>query len=298
MSNSPLLLDYHQRLPYERVLPCAPLLVSQGQWQGLVLERHDAPAWEMPEYHLSHHHLGILLDDWHGEQRVDGRHRTEPAPKGSFCLTPAQVPMASRWRGRSRAITLAIDPALLHRIAHEVVDRDRIELKFCMKHEGDLFIQQVLYLLNADAEAGYPIGPLYGESLGTALVAHLLKHYVTIPSVLPTYSGKMPSYRLNPVLDYISHHLHQPIYLEDLAAIAGMSQYYFCRMFRQTMGVTPLQYVRQKRIERAKELLKQRHITILEISLQCGFVSPSHFSRQFYQLVGVTPKAFRETYSR
>jgi len=293
VSASPLLLDYHQGLPYEQLLPAMPLMVSHGQWKGLVLEHHDAPPWEIPECSLSHHHLGLLLDDWHGEQWIDGHHRKDHAPSGSFCIIPAKVPMASRWQGRSRAIVLALDPALLHQVAHEVVDGDRIELQFSMNHAGDPFVAHIFHLLKADAEAGCPIGPLYGDSLATALAAHLLKHHATFPPVLPTYSGKLPKYRLNAVMDYVESRLDQPISLWELAEVAGMSQYYFCRLFRQTLGITPLQYVRHKRIERAKQLLKERRLSILDVALQCGFTNPSHFTRQFYQSVGTTPKVYR-----
>lgn len=294
MSDAPRLLDYNQDLPYNELLPTSPLLVSHGQWNGVVLEHHDAPSWEMPECYLSHHHIGVLLDDWHGEQRVEGRIRSNGVPKGALSLIPAYMPFAAQWKGRSRAIILAIDPALLGRVAHDVVDGDRIEMAYGMVHEGDPFVTQILQLLRDDAAVGYPIGPLYGESLVTALAAHLIKNHSVTPSLLPTHAGKIPRYRLNPVLEYIENSLHKPITLQELAAIAEMSQYYFCRMFRQTTGVTPLHYVRQKRIERAKLLLKQRHLTVFEVGLQCGFVNPSHFTRQFYQVVGVTPKSYRD----
>lgn len=293
MSNFPRLLDYNQRLPYDQLLPTAPLLVSHGQWEGVVLEHHDAPSWEMPECYLSHHHIGVLLDEWQGEQRVEGRIRSTGVPSGTLSIIPAYVPFSAQWKGRSRAIVLAIDPALLGRLVHDVIDSDRIEMAHCMSHAGDSFITQILQLLKDDAAAGYPIGSLYGESLITALAAHLIKNHAVAPSISPVYSGKIPRYRLNPVLEHIESSLHRPITLQELAAIAEMSQYYFCRMFRQTTGVTPLHYVRQKRIERAKLLLKQRHLTILEVGLQCGFVNPSHFTRQFYQVVGVTPKNYR-----
>lgn len=292
--SSPLLLDYHQGLDYTQILPALPLLVSQGQWKDCVLELHDAPAWEIPEYALTHHHLGVLLDQWQGERRIDGKRRIESCVKGAFSLVPAHMPVASRWQGRSRAIVLAIEPALLMRVGHDWIKGDRIELKFCMANEGDPFIAQILHLLKADLEAGSPIGSLYGESLITALVAHLLRNYVVFSPGFPTYLKGMPRYKLNPVLEYINTHLQEDMKLQDLANIANVSQFYFCRMFRLSMGMTPSQYVRYQRIERAKQLLKQRHLSISEISIQCGFTSQSHFTRLFYKFTRVTPKAYRD----
>jgi len=296
MSKSPSFLDYHRGLEYDKLLPSPPLLLSQGHWRGLVLEHHDAPPWEIPESCVSHHHIGVLLGPWHGERWINGRHRSEMAPRGSLSIIPAGVPFASRWQNRSQAIVLAVAPSLLGRVAHEVVACDRVELSFCWSNEGDPFISQVLHQLKADTEAGHPIDPIYGESLAAALVAHLLKHYATLPPTFPIHSGRMPRYRLLPVLEYIDAHLQNSISLQELADVAGMSQFYFCRIFRQTVGVAPFQYVRQKRIEKAKHLLKQRHLSILEVGLQCGFTSPSHFTRQFHQTVGVTPTAYRNAF--
>jgi AraC family transcriptional regulator len=293
---SPAWLDYHQGLEYDKLLPSPPLLLSQGHWQGLVLEHHDTPPWEIPESCVSHHHIGVLLGPWHGERWIDGRHRSEMAPKGSLSIIPAGVPFASRWQNRSQAIVLAIDPTLLGRLAHEAVDGDRLRLNFCWLHDGDPFISQILHLLKTDTESVHPLGPIYGDSLGTALAAHLLRHYATRSFTLPAYTGGMPRYRLLPVLEYIDAHLQHPLSLQELAAVANMSQYYFCRMFRQTMGIAPFQYVRQQRIEKARKLLEQPHLSILEVGLQCGFTSPSHFTRQFHQIVGVTPKAYRNAF--
>ncbi len=79
-----------------------------------------------------------------------------------------------------------------------------------------------------------------------------------------------------------------------MATQLGMSQYYFCRLFRQSMGLPPYRYVIQQRIERAKQLLRsERQRAIADIALDCGFSSQSHLARHFRQMTGVTPKAYR-----
>jgi AraC family transcriptional regulator len=60
-----------------------------------------------------------------------------------------------------------------------------------------------------------------------------------------------------------------------------------------SIGISPYQYLLQQRVERAKQLLKQTNQPIVEIALDCGFSSHSHLSKQFRQLAGMTPKAFR-----
>ncbi len=80
--------------------------------------------------------------------------------------------------------------------------------------------------------------------------------------------------------------------LKELAAIVQMSAHYFSQLFKQSTGITPHQYVIHCRIERAKELLMQRKLTIADVAKVVGFVDQSHFHRHFKRLVGITPKAF------
>ncbi|MGH8000244.1 MAG: helix-turn-helix domain-containing protein, partial [Brasilonema sp.] len=68
--------------------------------------------------------------------------------------------------------------------------------------------------------------------------------------------------------------------------------YYFCQLFKQSLGITPYQYVLQLRVERAKQLLKNQKITICDVALACGFANQSHFTKHFRKLTGMTPKAY------
>jgi AraC family transcriptional regulator len=95
------------------------------------------------------------------------------------------------------------------------------------------------------------------------------------------------------LLDYIHDNLHQSLRLADLANLVNFSPYYLCRWFKQTEGLSIHQYVIQERIARSKTLLHHSRHSLAEIAIFCGFNSHSHLSRQFKQIVGVTPSAFR-----
>lgn len=139
-----------------------------------------------------------------------------------------------------------------------------------------------------------PGGALYIDSLANILAIHLLRHYsVTQPQVATTYPGGLSERQLLQVLDYINEHLNQEIKLADLAQLLNMSQFHFSHLFKQSLGIAPYQYLLQQRIERAKQLLNQTDQSIMEIAFLCGFNSHSHLSKQFRQLTGLTPKAYR-----
>jgi AraC family transcriptional regulator len=99
--------------------------------------------------------------------------------------------------------------------------------------------------------------------------------------------------RLNRVLEYIAAGLEEELRLAELAQVAGISPYYFCREFKKAMGITPYGYVVQQRIDRAKELLQNTSMSITEIGAQLLFQTPSHFTATFRKFVGLTPSVFR-----
>ncbi len=121
----------------------------------------------------------------------------------------------------------------------------------------------------------------------------LLRHHGTTSPQLPSYEGGLPTYQLNQVFDYIDARLAEDIKLADLAELLGMSPFHFGRMFKQSTGISPHQYVIQQRVERAKQLLKQTDQAIIDIAMDCGFNSHSHLSKQFRQVTGLTPREFR-----
>ncbi len=101
------------------------------------------------------------------------------------------------------------------------------------------------------------------------------------------------SNRIGMVCEYISAHLPESIYVEELAAIAGLGKSAFSRLFKKSMGRTVPQYVNELRITRACLLLAETDLTVSQIAMDCGFVSPAHFQRQFREHQHCAPLAYR-----
>ncbi|MEO1149191.1 MAG: helix-turn-helix transcriptional regulator, partial [Cyanobacteria bacterium J06638_22] len=80
------------------------------------------------------------------------------------------------------------------------------------------------------------------------------------------------------------------------ARLVPMTPNYFAEQFKQAVGLSPYRYVTQCRIQKAQQLLRQRHLPIAEIARQVGIHNPSHFARLFRQWTGVSPKAYRDTH--
>jgi AraC family transcriptional regulator len=104
----------------------------------------------------------------------------------------------------------------------------------------------------------------------------------------------LPRGRLGAVVAYIEDHLEAGPTLGQMAAVARLSAYHFARQFKAATGLPPHQFVIARRVERAKELLRQdRDLSLAEIAANCGFSDQSQFTHHFKCLVGVTPGRFR-----
>lgn len=110
-----------------------------------------------------------------------------------------------------------------------------------------------------------------------------------------TKTAGLSPYQIRAVTEYIRNNLSLDLSLCELAACAALSPYHFARLFKQSTGMAPYRYVIYQRVEYAKELLKQRELSITEVALVCGFAHQGHLSRHFKRLTGLTPKSFRES---
>jgi AraC-like DNA-binding protein len=95
------------------------------------------------------------------------------------------------------------------------------------------------------------------------------------------------------VCEYIDRHCAEPLTIDQLASLAGVSTFHFIRAFRAATGVTPHQYVRQRRLERAGELLATTSLPVTEICDRVGFQSLGSFSSVFKKVTGEAPSEFR-----
>jgi AraC family transcriptional regulator len=103
----------------------------------------------------------------------------------------------------------------------------------------------------------------------------------------------MPTARLNRVVDFIRQNVAKETRLWELADLAGMSPHYFCQLFKQSTGLSPHQYVLRRRIECAKEYLRDPKFTVRDVARATGFLDQSHFAKVFRRIVGATPAQFR-----
>jgi len=131
------------------------------------------------------------------------------------------------------------------------------------------------------------------STASTLLLTHLVQHYSSVQWKLPVVTGGLSPFVLRNVLAFIEENLAQPLTLAELAGQAALSEYHFARMFRQSMGLAPHQYVMQRRMVKAQALISQSRLPLTDIAMACGFSSASHFSNRVKSATGLTPSQLR-----
>jgi AraC-like DNA-binding protein len=100
--------------------------------------------------------------------------------------------------------------------------------------------------------------------------------------------------RLSRARDFIDHCYDHPLSLDQISSKACFSRYHFLRLFRQAFNKTPHQYLIERRIEKAKELLGSEDIRVTDVCFEVGFQSLGSFSSLFHKYVGHAPITYRE----
>jgi AraC family transcriptional regulator len=274
-------------------MPRAPVLSSAGTpWHGVLLEQFSGGPVEVRDVAPLNHVVVLQVArattiEWIGGA---GPRETRVLP-GQSGLFPAMHAHSARNRDTGEFLTVSLEPKFLRRAVHDVVGPERIELVPTFGIDDPL-MRGVGLALKAEVETGHPGGRWYGEFLANTLAVHLVRHYSAQKSAVKITGGGLGRRQLTRAIEFIHEHFAEDVPLGALAAVAGLSPYHFARLFKQSTGLAPHQYLIQVRVDRAKGLLLGSEASITDAALQAGFCDQSHFAAHFKRIYGLTPKAF------
>jgi AraC family transcriptional regulator len=277
-------------------LPHAPLLSSASRhWDGIVVELHhfDTVDVVVPvrEHLVGVHVTGAvtLLQARNGKASV--RHLRA----GDVTVTPVGEPKRFQHTGENVVLILRLAPDFVQQVAGDeyALNPTRFELQESLGARDPELVAIGNRLLAGLGTEGTPTRMLV-ESLTVELSIHLLRQYGSAP-----LSERRPVSRLSPrklqrVVEYIDANLREDMALDDLAGLHAMSRSHFAHLFRTTTGLPPHRFVLERRIERAKALLRETDLPITEIAAQVGCASHSHLSVLFHREAGITPRDYRQ----
>jgi AraC family transcriptional regulator len=153
----------------------------------------------------------------------------------------------------------------------------------------DAFVLHALRAVSNEISQGCPAGAAFAESVSIAMLTYLAGNW----GGRDPARGREPPERaaVRKVKAFIEENLADDLSLSELAALARLSPRQLMRAFKTATGIPVHRYVLQRRIERAKSLL--RHMPVTEVAMATGFASPSHFSTVFRSVVGVAPSQYQ-----
>lgn len=265
-------------------------------WENIRIQQFQHPAGEGNCNFKDEHTLSLSLAPRPVRllQIQGGKTYTGLYGKGDISITPANTPFFARWESDDNYLQIRLKTQFIESVARETLEQDpeRLELipEFRTRNSQ---IEAIGIMLLTELQQESSGSRLYIDSLTNVLAVNLLRQHAATKPQLPIYEGGLPLRQLQQILNYIDAHLDRDIKLADLARLLDMSQFHFSHLFKQSIGISPYQYLIQQRVERAKKLLKQTDRLIVDIALECGFNSHSHLSKKFRQFTGVTPKAYR-----
>ncbi|QKJ88089.1 helix-turn-helix transcriptional regulator [Paramixta manurensis] len=241
-----------------------------------------------------HHTLSLYVEaGYHTWHKTPAGWKNGGAPD-RFCLMPEQSESTWDVRDEFSFVHLYCTDAHLRQVAEQIWDRSPASLTLQEKvFADDAHITQLYrhFLLNCDWRQN--ANHLTLSSASTLLMSHLVQHYSNVLWKLPTLRGGLAPVVLRRVTTFIEENLNAPLTLADLAAQAELSEFHFARMFRQSTKLAPHQYVMQRRMAKAEQLVRHSALPLTEIALICGFSSSSHFSNRFKSVLGYSPSALR-----
>jgi AraC-like DNA-binding protein len=254
--------------------------------------RYDyEPGWTLSPHHHGFFQIIYCLDG-HGTLTLGG----EPhplAPRTLFLIAPSlshglvaasevkTLDIKFRVRDvRLRRPLLQVPPVLRR------ADETLAHLLERIRHEGDHKL------------------PFFRELCATSLVEiliGLIRHARGV-DLDKRYATDLPEGALNDTIalravEYVHEHYAQPLTLRALARVLGVSERHLRARVEQALGQSPLRYLTQYRIDRAKDLIAHREFAIKDVAARTGFKSVHHFTRTFTRIVGVPPAAWRRTYA-
>ncbi|MGY0194349.1 helix-turn-helix transcriptional regulator [Leptothrix sp. BB-4] len=196
----------------------------------------------------------------------------------------------ARWLGEpGKTVGVHLSPDLVKSLAPE-------SSSFDLRTTHEVFdpkLQWLVQELLEEAERGAPNGSLYAQGLSCSLLGRLAAHYGAPIEVAPP--GQLCRADRERVIEHIDAHLGADLSIEALAREVDLSPHHFAQCFKASMGRTPHRYVLERRLDRARTLLKTTTTPISELALALGFSSQSHFTQVFRAHCGVTPAVARKT---
>lgn len=220
------------------------------------------------------------------------RYENKRIAPGDIDIHPSDTLVYKRWQASVRRLFIACERNFTQQIVDEAFEHYAVDLSAQIGIR-DQVIEGMAVAWRQELKEHGAGGRIYAEGLASALIVHVFRTYGKGGTHVRPATGGLSGPRKTRVLEYIEAHFKEDISLCMLAKIAGLSGHHFSEVFRTTTGRPPHQFVTERRILYARELLVGTDRSIAEIALVAGFSSHSQLSVAFGKVMGITPLRYR-----
>jgi AraC-like DNA-binding protein len=286
----------------------ANIVRRPGHWKQfstppVVHLEHAEPGWELREVeygpggswdHVTTKlHIACHLDPI--RQRIGGARAPFLLVPPSAAVSAPGDRLAGSWEGRGRGRHVHVSPGLVSAVLGREFTPQLIRRRhFARLREPDADDAIVGHLMSAlalELRNGTRDSVLLQTIVG-ALIQHAVRQGRPVRQESAARGGLSPG-QLRRALDMIEARLTGRPSLPDLATLLDVSTRYFCRAFRASTGLSPHQYILQRRVERARALIQQGELSLSEVAIAAGFADHSQMATTFRKLLHVPPSHFR-----
>lgn len=259
-------------------------------------------ALEKPNQWQDHDHEEIQItlpqanaNAWIQYQNDTGKKYNRQIEVGQASLLSPYQSHQLNWQSPAKLTLFYLHPLFFCNAIDDSIENDRFVIRDRFSLVNDILIQEVGKIFCYLCSKRIAGERLYLENLANLLAVYLLKNYLNYDLKVSSIERGLSAKKLDLVLQYVEANLDRKITLDKLASIAGVGKFYFCRLFKSSLGLTPYKYVLQQRISRAKKLLTYTDIPICDVALDCGFSSQSHLAKHFRSAIDTSPMNYRRS---
>jgi len=222
---------------------------------------------------------------------------THRIKKGSFFLTSGGAPYECRWKAVTpepfESMFVFVELPLLQRALEEVFGADAAHARLRdVSGFTDAALDSLMERVREELVRRHA-SPLFLQGVAQAIAIHLARNYAETVSESGSGSPSLPGYKLRQITDWMVEHVAEEFNLDRLAAQAGLSKFYFNRLFKRAMGMSPSRYYINLRMDAARRLLRETKKSVVEVALDVGYGNPSHFAQLFRRETGLSPSDYR-----
>ena len=265
-------------------------------WDGVVLEKGSSPHFYPNNVYTPYFYFALALDeDLHWRVATDGGMATLKTTPGEIWINPPSTPFSHDISEPCHFVILAVKEQIF--LENCTLNLKGKDLQFLNNYNvQDDVIKGMLDLFLIEASTGGRNGYAYLKNLLSLLSTHYIHNYSNYDDLeQQRAAGSRFDQRQMARIDrYIEDHIGASISVDNLADMLGCSKFYFLREFKKLVGITPYQYLLNKRLELAQTRLAIPGSSIATVGMELGFNDQAHFTRAFKTQFGETPGQFQK----